>query len=91
MQGNDTWRRLYESGILMQANASFFKGMFSRRRAFEMLRGGGIHFIGSDCHNTTSRAPDIGAAYSLIEKKLGYGCLEELDLIEKDLLPTACR
>ena len=91
MQNDDAWARLYESGILMQANASFIRGLFSRRRAIEMLAGHGIHFIGSDCHNTASRAPDIGAAYSLIEKKLGYGCIEDLDLFGEEMLASAAR
>lgn len=86
MQSGDTWSRLYECGILMQVNASFVRGLFTRRRAIEMLLGHGIHFIGSDCHNTTSRAPDIGAAYTLIEKKLGSECLDDLRFIGEEML-----
>ena len=91
MQADDVWRRLYECGILMQVNASFIRGIFSRRRAIEMLAGHGIHFIGSDCHNTTSRAPDIGSAYSLIEKKLGAECIEDLRILGDEMLAAAVR
>lgn len=89
MQSGDTWSRLYECGILMQVNASFVRGVFSRRKAMRMLAGHGIHFIGSDCHNTTTRAPDIGYAYSLIEKKLGAECIEDLGLIGEEMLTPA--
>ncbi len=51
---------LLKNGILFQANASFFLNWKSRRRARKMLQNGQIHFIGSDCHNTDRRPPNIG-------------------------------
>lgn len=88
LQDQRVWSRVYESGMLMQANASFILGTFSRRTALQMLSVGGIHFIGSDCHNTGTRAPEIGRAYSLIEKKLGAECLEELNGIGEEMLQS---
>lgn len=79
LQSGDVWRRVYESGILMQVNASFITGFFTKRQAMSMLCERAIHFIGSDCHNTTTRAPNIGVAYSVIEKKLGTECLDDLE------------
>ncbi len=70
-QNADTFERLLENGILMQANAGFFNGFSTRRKAVSMLGNSQIHFIGSDCHNTSSRQPQIGSAYKIIEKKLG--------------------
>ncbi len=63
--------RLYESGILMQSNASFFLGFSTKRKALSMLRNGEIHLIGSDCHSVGSRPPRIGEAFNVIRKKLG--------------------
>lgn len=63
--------QLCENGILMQVNASFFDRLGSRRKAIKLLDSGYIHFIGSDCHNMTSRPPNIDSAYELIERKLG--------------------
>lgn len=71
LQKQSAWERLYESGILMQVNASFLTACTSRRRAITLLEEGGVHFIGSDCHNTASRAPKIGKAFEILEKKLG--------------------
>jgi protein-tyrosine phosphatase len=71
LQSESVWRRLYESGAIMQVNANFFRRFATRMRAMRMLKAGGISFIGSDCHNMTSRAPNLGEAYALIEKKLG--------------------
>ena len=53
----------------MQANASFFNEIFSKRKALDMLANGGIHMIGSDCHNVRSRPPRLNKAYDLIRKK----------------------
>lgn len=79
LQSNDTWERLYDSGILMQVNASFFTGIGTRRRALQMLKDGAVQFIGSDCHNVTSRPPNIGKAFEIIEKKLGDDFLNQMN------------
>ena len=71
LQSRDVWDRLRDSGILMQSNASFFTGFATKRRAMSLLREGHIHFLGSDCHNVTSRPPQIGKAFEVIQKKLG--------------------
>ena len=80
LQPERTWERLYESGITAQVNASFLTSALTRHRALSMLRDGRIHFIGSDCHNTTRRAPDIGRAYDIVTRKLG--CEFALDMDE---------
>jgi len=71
LQKPDVWRRLYESGILMQVNASFFTGFGTKHKAINYLSEGKIHFVGSDTHNTTSRPPIIDKAFEIISKKLG--------------------
>ncbi len=70
-QSERTLERLYESGIFMQFNASFFLGFSTKRKAISMLESGEIHLLGSDCHNISSRPPRIGKAYEMIRKKLG--------------------
>ena len=50
--------RLRRQGILMQMNVSAFNGFFSRRKAASMVRGGKLHFFGSDCHNNSTRKPN---------------------------------
>ena len=72
-------RRLLESGILMQVNASFFTEFFTRHKALSHLKNGHIHFLGSDCHNTTSRPPNIGKAYEIICKKQGEIYLSQMN------------
>lgn len=71
LQPRSVWERLCESGILMQVNASFFTSFVSKRRALALLKKGNIHFVGSDCHNMTSRPPQIGRAFECIRKTFG--------------------
>lgn len=57
--------------VLVQANASFFLGPVTGGKAMNMLRRGQIHVLGSDCHNLTDRAPNLGNAFDKIRRKLG--------------------
>ncbi len=79
LQSTQTVERLWRCGILIQANADTFLKASTKRRALSCLRDGHIHFIGSDCHDLTSRPPRIGNAYAWIEKKLGAKFLSDLN------------
>ena len=58
MQPSDLWDQLKRYGIMMQCNVSFFDSWKSRFRAMKMLSNGEIDFLGSDCHNMSSRQPN---------------------------------
>ena len=85
-QSAETLDRLYENGILIQVNASFFNDVWTRRTAISMLVNRGIHFVGSDCHNLTSRPPRIGKAFDYISKKLDKQFLRQLNELGNSLL-----
>lgn len=86
LQSKAVWQRLYDSGILMQVNAGFFIRPFTRNRGIRYLKEGKIHFLGSDCHNTTSRPPNLHKAYRFIAKKLGEEFLMQMNRYGKSLL-----
>lgn len=73
------WEQLSETGILLQANASFFTSALRKRKAMSMLTEGCIHFIGSDGHNLTSRPPRLQEAFGQIEKKLGSEYVNQMN------------
>ena len=85
-QSAAVWTRLLESGILTQVNTSFFVNSQTRRKALKMLSRGEIHLLGSDCHNMSSRPPQIDEAYSVIEKKLGKDFVSYMDSFGKSFL-----
>lgn len=62
--------RLLKMGCLIQLNASAFYGSFLKTRwAYKLLEKGAVHFIGSDCHNLESRAPNMNSALVAISQK----------------------
>jgi protein-tyrosine phosphatase len=63
----------------MQVNASFFITLFSRHKALSLIKEEKIQFIGSDCHNITSRPPQIGKAFEIIQKKLGDDYISQMN------------
>jgi len=73
--------------ILIQSNAeNFTSGFFQRRKAMKMLKEGIIDVIGSDCHNLSSRPPNIAEAREMIKKSLGAGTLARIDSIGTNIL-----
>lgn len=79
LQKAAVWHRLLEQGVLMQCNASFFLNRRTKRKALRMLREGKIHFLGSDCHNMTTRPPRIGDAMEVIVAALGDAARQSLE------------
>jgi len=79
LQSTEVQRRLYESGILMQVNASFFIKVTTKRKAIDYVSSGKIHFLGSDCHNMTTRPPELDKAFAYIRKKLGNDFISQMD------------
>ena len=88
LQSKAVWSRLLASGILMQTNASLYSAFTTKRKALSLLNGGYIHLIGSDCHNMTSRPPQIGKAFDAIQKRFGADYLSQMNEFGYSLLDT---
>ena len=86
LQDRKTLERLCDCGLFIQANAEFFEKIGSRQKALKFLSAGQLHFIGSDCHNMTTRAPNIGGAYGAIAKKFGEDYVMQMDAFGRGLL-----
>lgn len=72
LQDEQTIAELVRAGVRMQSNASFFTGgLIGRQRALRALDAGYVHLLGSDCHNMSTRKPNLGGACELIAKKRG--------------------
>ena len=65
-QPSAVMNRLFDSGVLMQINASSLLGK-QRKKLVKLLSDGKIHFIGSDCHNMTTRGVRMAEAVSVIK------------------------
>lgn len=71
-------QRLAEMPVLVQANAEFFRGGLSAALAMRMLKQDQIQLLGSDCHNLTTRKPDLGQTLQKIRAQLGEEPLERI-------------
>lgn len=72
--------------VLVQANANFFLSRRTTGMAMKMLKSDQIHILGSDCHNISSRKPNLGAAVELIERKQGRETIMRLRAYESMVL-----
>ena len=79
-------RRLQDMPVLVQANADFFLEKGTAAMAMRMLRKDQIHLLGSDCHNTSKRKPNLGAVIAKVRGKLGEGVLERIQEYENRVL-----
>lgn len=90
MQPRNTWRELCARGIMTQANISFFAGWKTRRKAMSMLSDGEIHFLGSDCHNMTTRPPNWDRlpqrAAALAAQNWAYSSFRKTEGIRRSML-----
>jgi protein-tyrosine phosphatase len=78
--------RLEELPVLVQANSDFFLRPMTAPLALRMLKEKRIHLLGSDCHNCSTRKPELGRAIEKIEKHLGAAAMEHLRFYEETVL-----
>ena len=79
-------RKLEELPVLVQANGAFFLDRGTASFALRLLKADRIHLLGSDCHNMTDRAPNLGEAARVIENRLGAGTLRRIERYEHMVL-----
>ncbi len=81
-------KELIELSCYMQANSrSFLGGLFDKRskKLLELMSENMIHFIGSDCHNITSRPPVMEACVKRLYKKLPKKTVDQVLIHNQDL------
>ena len=78
--------RLSQMPVLVQANAEFFINKRTAGMALRMLNADRIHLLGSDCHNMTTRTPNLDAAVQCIRSRLGPVALQRIKGYEQEIL-----
>lgn len=78
--------RLARLPVVIQANANFFIQRSTRRLALRMLKNGDIHLLGSDCHNRSTRTPNLGEALEIIANSGQGDVLNHIYDLERELL-----
>ena len=79
-------KALLELPVLIQINAGALLHWRGRRRLMNMFFGGTAHLLGSDCHNLTSRPPNLREARVVLQKKFGKEFLNRMDYLGMEAL-----
>lgn len=73
--------RVLAREMLVQVNGSYFLNPKTVKAAIRNLKNGKIHLIGSDCHNLTNRAPNLGQVRRLMRE---YRTESEFSILERN-------
>lgn len=80
------YNRFLEYDVLFQFNTDAFLDWRNRRWALAQFDRGLVHFLGSDCHNLTTRLPQMDKAAQVITKNRGTEALAALTEFPQDML-----
>ncbi len=78
--------RLAQLPVMVQANAEFFLTKRTVGMAVRMAEAGAIHLLGSDCHDLSSRKPNLGPALQVLHSRAGAGVLQQIHKNGQELL-----
>lgn len=67
------------NGVLFQVNTEAFFGIWTRKRAFKLLREGKLHLLGSDAHGSEYRPPNMEKTIELIREKCGNALVRRFE------------
>ncbi len=85
-QMNTYSQQLLGQGIYFQCNGAAFRSFRRRWWIFQQMKKGNIHFLGSDCHNTTLRRPNMDEVLAFVKKRMGRPFLEQMHQDALELL-----
>ena len=72
-------QQLEQLPVALQVNAGALLLWRTRRLGLELLREAPIPLLASDCHNLTTRVPNLQEGRRVVRQKLGSGFLDRLD------------
>ena len=79
-----------QQGVLVQMNAEAVLERKTRRTAMKLLKTGTVQLLGSDCHNLTTRSPNLGEAVKQLQQVRGMDrILDRIAFISTDILDQA--
>lgn len=77
-QKKEAIRELLSYGLPVQVSADSLLHLGSRGWVLEQMKNGSVQLLISDCHDTDKRAPNVGKALEVIERKLGKDAAKRL-------------
>jgi len=80
------WNQVFALPVIAQFNAGCLGSWTRRRLPLKFIKEGYPVLLGSDCHNTGSRKPNLAEGRAVLEKKLGEPILDQIDDLGQRLL-----
>ena len=80
------WEKMFELPLYPQLNAGSFLDRKRRKFCINFIKEGYEVLLGSDCHNTSTRPPNLEQARAMLGKKMGQSMLDEIDTLGERLL-----
>lgn len=80
---------LIANGCIIQGNTSPLLKFFERRRVIDLIKKEKIHVLGSDCHNMTTRAPNMSDASRVLNERIGEGAVSAFNANAREILKNA--
>ena len=77
---------LFSLPVYVQINAEALLTWKTRRFILRLFREGKAHLLGSDCHNLSSRPPNLAQGRDTVKRKLGVEYLEQMDSLGRELV-----
>lgn len=85
----DLMDQLLDMDVLVQMNAEFLLHPATRHTGRKLLKEGTVQLLGSDCHNLTDRAPNMGKAVEYLKKKRLTDQLEQISVLSNEIFCEA--
>ena len=70
---------LMEKEVIVQVNAECLIERSTRRLGVKLFKTGYAELLGSDCHNLSSRKPNLAEGRRILEKKVKNDVLDDID------------
>ena len=85
-KNKDIWEEILDLPLTIQLNAGEILQFGKKKLCRELLNSGIPVLLGSDCHNTGRRAPNMLKGRKAVEKLAGAGKSEEIDRLGEQVL-----
>lgn len=89
-QKKSTMNEILNQDVLIQMNGEFLLNWATRGKAKSMIKNGAVHLLGSDCHNLTDRAPNLGEAVAYLQKGSVASYLPDFIGFQEEIIAQIC-
>lgn len=77
---------LISMDVYVQMNGEFVNSLMTRKKALNLLSNDIVQLLGSDCHNMTSRKPDLDKTCQILRKKFGGDIINKINKTAENII-----